>query len=122
MIEAVESSILNLLKKSFLKDIMAETFQKKVQDLETQKLTYYSEKTNTAAAEEKTENLFIQLSLRQIMINISNTFIGIMNDILTPSSEGRDYLAIISKDDRLIYVGLIVVFLAFCLYLVDITS
>jgi len=101
---------------------MAETFQKKVQDLETQKLTYYSEKTNTAAAEEKTENLFIQLSLRQIMINISNTFIGIMNDILTPSSEGRDYLAIISKEDRLIYVGIIVVFLAFCLYLVDITS
>ncbi len=100
---------------------MAETFQKKVQDLETQKLTYYSEKTNASSAEEKTENLFVHLSLRQIMINISNTFIGILNDILTPSKD-RDYLAIIAKEDRLIYVGIIVVFIAFCLYLVDITS
>jgi hypothetical protein len=103
---------------------MAETFQKKVQDLETQKLTYYAEKTNAASAQEKTENLFIHLSLRQIMMNISNTFIGIMNDILNPADPAtpRDYLSIISKDDRLIYVGIIVVFIAFCLYLVDITS
>jgi hypothetical protein len=99
------------------------TFQKKVQDLEKQKLTYYTEQTNSIVADDRAENLFIHLSLRQIIMNISKTFIGILDDLLTlkPASV-REYLDILSKGDRLIYVGIIVVFIAFCLYLIDITN
>ncbi len=99
------------------------TFQKNVQEFERQKLTYYTEKTNSIATDEKTENLFIHLSLREIIMNISKTFVGILDDILTlkPASF-REYLDIVSKEDRLIYVGIIVIFIAFCLYLIDITN
>ena len=99
------------------------TFQKKVQDLEKQKLTYYTEKTNSIVTDDKTENLFIHLSLREIIMNISKTFIDILDDLLKlkPASV-REYLDILGKGDRLIYVGIIVVFIAFCLYLIDITN
>ena len=99
------------------------TFQKKVQDLEKQKLTYYTEKTNSIVADDKKENLFIHLSLREIIMNISKTFVDILDDLLKlkPASV-REYLDILSKGDRLIYVGIIVVFIAFCLYLIDITN
>jgi len=60
----------------------SETFQKKVQALEKQKLTYYTEQTNSIVADDRKENLFIHLSLKQIIMNISKTFIGILDDLL----------------------------------------
>jgi hypothetical protein len=100
----------------------SETFQRKVLETENQKLTYYTEKANKSASEEKTENLFINLSLKQIFINLTTAFVGILNDILTPGFEFRNILSVLTKEDRLIYVGMVILFVSFSIYLIDITG
>ncbi len=97
-----------------------ETFQKKAIDVENTKLTYYTEKAKEDAVQTQEENLFINLSISEILKNISRTFIDIMNDI---TKEGpRDLIRIIGRGDRMIYVGIIILFISFSIYLVDITA
>ena len=102
----------------------AQTFQRKVLTAEKEKLSYYTEKTNKEVSQEKTENLFMNLSLRQILLNLSNAFINILNDLLEPgaSKSPKDILNILTKEDRMIYLGLVLLFFAFSMYLIDITS
>ena len=98
----------------------SETFEKRVLESEKQKLTYYTAKTNSEQSEELTENMFINLSLREIFANFAKTIIDIMNDLTVSGT--KDILNTFSKDDRLIYIGLLIVFIAFSIYLIDITS
>lgn len=102
----------------------SQTFERKVINAENQKLTYYTEKANKAAAEQKTENLFINLSVKEILSNLSAAFVGILNDLMTPETplSVSTVLHILTKEDRLIYVGLVLLFVAFSIYLIDITG
>jgi hypothetical protein len=103
----------------------SQTFERKVLETENKNLTYYTEKTNKEAIQQKTENLFINLSIKEILINLSKTFVGILNDLLTPgnlSLTGGRIIDILFKEDRMIYVGLLILFISFSIYLIDITS
>ncbi len=101
----------------------SQTFERKVLETEKQNLTYYTEKANKAATQQKTENLFINLSIKEILVNLSKTFVGILNDLMTPGNlTGGRIIEILFKEDRMIYVGLLILFIAFSIYLIDITS
>jgi hypothetical protein len=99
----------------------SQTFERRVLDNEGQKLTYYSEKSNRLKIDETTEKLFINLSLKEILMNISLTIINIINDIVQCGIRSpRDILSILGRDDRLIYVGIVIIFISFGIYVVDI--
>jgi hypothetical protein len=102
-----------------------QTFERKVLNDEKTKLTYYTEKANIVATQEKTENMFINLSVKQILVNLSNAFVGILNDFMSPPGgvlNTATAISILTKEDRLIYVGLLVLFISFSIYLIDITG
>jgi hypothetical protein len=98
-----------------------QTFERKVLEAETQKLSYYTEKANTEAAQQKKENLFIHLSVKEILMNLSRSFVNILNDLMAPGGTSN-IISILTKEDRLIYVGLILLFIALSIYLIDITG
>jgi hypothetical protein len=100
----------------------SETFEKKVLSTEKDKITYYTEKARAESTQTYEEQLFINLSIRKIFENISKTFVGIMNEFLTPANGKPDYIAILSREDRLIYLGIIILLIGFGIYLVDITN
>ena len=103
-----------------IREPTGETFEKKVADAENIKLTYYTEKAKEETDKTQEENLFINLSISQIMKNIARTFIDIMNDLVREGP--RDLIRILGREDRMIYVGIIILFITFCIYLVDITG
>ena len=45
-----------------------------------------------------------------------------MIDILDDFMEKKPLIEIFTKEDRLFYLGILVMFVSFCLYLIDITS
>ena len=58
---------------------------------------------------------FYQLNLVEILIGLKNTWFGILDDIL----EGNIKLNILSKKNRLFYVGLTILIIAIILYIYD---
>jgi hypothetical protein len=65
-------------------------------------------------------NLFIHLSIFEILKNTSKTLIKIIDDLLNYKIYNmKDVLTIFTKDDRLIYLGIIMLFISFSLYIID---
>ncbi len=91
---------------------------------EEQHLKNISEKTNTLNEITIEDNLFINLSLKEIMSNMSATIITIINELLDPKLKKTlaNLITIFFKDDRMIYLGLFVVFIGLGLYIIDITK
>ena len=99
----------------------SQTFETRVLETEGQKLKYYSEKTNRMEDLKENEKLFINLSLKDILINISSSVISIINEIIEKGIKTpHDLITIIGRGDRLIYVGIIILFITFGVYVVDI--
>jgi hypothetical protein len=98
----------------------SETFQRRVLNIEKEKLTYYTEKSTKLKNEEVMHNLFIHLSIFEILKNTSKTLIKIIDDLLNYKIYNmKDVLTIFTKDDRLIYLGIIMLFISFSLYIID---
>lgn len=96
----------------------SETFERHVIDNEGKKLTYYSEKSTKING--SNDNLFINLSIFEILKNISKTIINIIDDLLDYKIKNlKDVLTVFSKDDRLIYIGIIMIIISLCVYLID---
>lgn len=98
---------------------MTRSFESSVIDLESSKLKYYADKTNQLQEEDINKNLFINQSLTIIIHKVFTTIIDILND-LTKISSPKEMLLIFVKSDRLIYVGIIGIIIAFCMYIVDV--
>jgi len=63
---------------------------------------------------------FIDLSLKEIFINLITTIIDILNDILdlkTNEFSIKKLIIILSKDDRLIYVGMVLIIISILLFI-----
>lgn len=75
----------------------------------------------------KKQQNFYDLSLRELYKNTLQTIIDILNDITNAYSNGyvdnSNYIYIIinilSKEDRRLYVGIILLFLSFIIYFID---
>lgn len=81
---------------------------------EGHRLNYLSEVSNKRGAREVDNDLFINRSIAQILRSISDTIINIINEVV--AGEARDFrsaITILFKGDRMIYLGIVVVMVAF---------
>ena len=100
-----------------------QSYERKVQEHEGTKLTYYSDIGNKEQTEDEEEKLFVNLSLKELLQGISETIIAIINDLVSGNVRDVESLVlVIFKKNRMVFLGLILVFIAFCVYLIDITS
>ena len=102
--------------KLFNSDTEATGFTRKVlQNV----LNYYTEKSNLEQERDVDHAVIYNLSLKKILENMAKTLIGLLDDILNGHIHTiNDVL----KGDRVLYLGLIMVLIAFCVYLIDVTS
>lgn len=82
-----------------------------------ERLDYYTEKeANQELEQPKT---FLDLPLKTIFSNFSQTFVDILEDIANASSIREGMHAFVKKD-RPIYVGVLLLLIAFLTYITDI--
>lgn len=88
-----------------------------IEENEEKHLKYYSDSANNS---EKLDKMaFIDLSLYQIAKNIAKTFNECLNELLKLDS--FNYIKIykiVTKEDRLIYLGIILIFISICFFLI----
>uniref|UniRef100_A0A6C0J4F0 Uncharacterized protein n=1 Tax=viral metagenome TaxID=1070528 RepID=A0A6C0J4F0_9ZZZZ len=86
-------------------------------------IKYYSEISNKDRSIEEGNHLLLNLSLREILAKWSETFVNIINEITSGNKNDlRSIISIFVKGDRMIYVGLTLIMIAFSIYLIDITG
>lgn len=104
-------------------DSQNEHYERKVLQSEGQRLTYYASVANQEQGVQREEQLFLNLSLRDILRNMSLVFVAIITDITSGAVHSpRDLLYVLCKENRMMYIGLLMIFIAFSVYVIDITS
>jgi hypothetical protein len=97
-----------------------ESYIKRVISEEDRKLTYFTERDRNRPEDDR---LFINLSIKEVLHGMSIAFINIINDIVSGQQASMsDYIMAFFKGDRMIYVGLLLILVAFSIYIIDITS
>jgi hypothetical protein len=98
-------------------------YQRAVEKNENDRLTYYSKRSNMDRGVHETEKLFVNMSLIQIIRGVSQTLIGIINEIVSGEIRSANQLLVtLFRADRMMYIGILLVMVAFAIYIVDITS
>ena len=88
----------------------------------------YSKEYNVSIENNKIiENKKIyNLSINDLGKNISNTFSDLLNDIITYINQDKktinQFFIIFTQKERLLYIGLLIIILAFCFWLIDISK
>ena len=115
----------NILKE---KDIFTETdYEKMMITRQYNKLYELSQDENNKKKEEYDNKKFYNLSFSQLGTNLSLTFMDMLNEFsiyMREEPEKRDinnFFIIITKEGRLIYVGLIIIIASIMLYFIDIS-
>ena len=70
--------------------------------------------------EDVIEKEFINHTISQVVYKFFNIWIEIFNDLL--NSNGKDIFDIFSKDDRLVYIGIMFIFISIFLYYIEISK
>ena len=100
-----------------------EHYERKVMKAEGEQLAYYTTVANQEQSEKMQEKLLLNLSIREILRNMSMVFVAIITEITSGVVHSpRDLLYILFKENRMMYIGLVMVFVAFSIYVIDITS
>jgi hypothetical protein len=88
------------------------------------RLNYFTDTTNQELAQQQEHEVFINLSLVNLLSKMSSTIIVIINELLsiTKDTQFNDILLIFVKEDRLVYIGMLFVMISLAIYLIDITS
>ena len=94
---------------------------------EQQKLNYYTEKENKENSKREAKRTIENMNIIEIFQNISITFNKIIGEILNMESDGMtvtvyNILNIFFKEDRALYIGLVILLTALGIFIVDITS
>ena len=91
---------------------------------ELESLKHLADKKNQEQEKDIEHKLFVNLSLREIMSNMSTTIIMIINELLDPKikKSSSNLITIFFQDDRMIYLGLFVALIGLGIYLIDITK
>lgn len=99
------------------------SYERAVIEQESDRLTYYTQRANLEQEQTEENMLFVNLSIKQIFEGISRTFINLINEIVSGQVKSFNQLLIaVFREDRMIYIGVLLVFIAFAIYLTDITS
>jgi hypothetical protein len=94
---------------------------------EQQKLNYYTVKENKENSKREAKRTIENMNIIEIFQNISITFNKIIGEILNMESDGMtvtvyNILNIFFKEDRALYIGLVILLTALGIFIVDITS
>ena len=100
------------------------SYQEDAKAHESATLKHLSSRQEQEQEQDVEHELFINLSLREIMSNMSATIIVIINELLDPriKKSTSNLIVIFFQDDRMIYLGLFVALVAIGIYLIDITK
>ena len=100
------------------------SYQEEAKVHESVTLRHLSNKKNQEQELDIEHKLFVNLSLREIMSNMSATIIVIINELLDPriKKSPSNLITIFFQDDRMIYLGLFVALSGLGIYLIDITK
>ena len=98
-------------------------YERMVEVHEGEQLTYYRDQANQSQESDERSKLFINLSISEILRRISQTFIDIIDELVT----GKVYnvtslLTALFRGDRMIYVGILLVMIGFAIYIADLAS
>jgi hypothetical protein len=100
-----------------------QTYELRAAKIANQKLEYYSQLANQEAAQAVDQNLFIHLSLAQILQNLSKTLVEIITDLANgQASSYTGLMQTLFSGDRMLYLGLLVILIAFSIYVIDLSS
>ena len=98
-------------------------FEKRAIVEEEKQLKYYSVKADNEQTNITEKKLLLNMSIIEIMGNISQTIIDILNELCDIQHLTiKEIIIIFFKDDRMIYLGLVAIFISLSLYLIDITG
>lgn len=99
-------------------------YEIKSMEEQQRRLQYFTETTNNERQQAQESEVFINLSLVNLFRNLSTTIIAIINELLaiTKDTQFTDIIYIFIKDDRLVYLGLLLIMIALSIYLIDIAS
>ena len=94
---------------------------------EQQKLNYYTVKENKENSKKEAKRTIENMTIIEIFQNISITFNKIIGEILNMENDGMtvtvyNILNIFLKEDRALYIGLVILLTALGIFIVDITS
>lgn len=91
-------------------------YQIKTALAEQKKLKYYTDQANTERYIEGEKEVFINLSLVEIAQNFVRSMIGILNDLTDMKDISlRQIISILTRDDRLIYLGILFILIGLSL-------
>lgn len=113
----------NVLK--YYNIISASDFDKFLLSKQQKQLEEKSIKATEQSIKDKESNRFYNLSLSQILQNTTTAMVEILNDLVLYIEQNDknigEILTILTKKDRMIYVGLVIIFLSFLLYFITVT-
>ncbi len=131
----IDESNINANNMSELTTILKDKYTLTYSDYEKQKIAEQYNKLYIQSKEEneernklKVNKKIYNLSLKEIVTNASLVYMNILNDLIiffTNPSEKKDwnkFVNIFVKSENMIYVGLLIVVVAFALWLIDVTQ
>ena len=115
----------NILKKESI--ITLNDYEKYKLNEEYNKLYTNSKIGTTELKEDKENNRFYNLSLKNVFDNLIRTIVIIINELTVyirdkDKLSNKDLIEIFTKDDRLIYVGIFLIILSLLLFFIKISS
>jgi hypothetical protein len=110
----------NILKYNNL--LTLSEFDKMLIAKQYQKLYGKTEEANIERKEDFENNRFINLSLYEIFNKFILTMIELMNELPLAYEKNEIKLEIFTKNDRLIYIGLLFIILAIFIYFISLTK
>lgn len=105
-------------------------FQKVILNTQHEKLAEKSREETKRKVEERIKQNLLNLSIRDLYKQMNEVFVEILNETsilikkknMTGYDKTIDFLYIITKNERLFYVGIFFCIIAFCIFLVQSTS
>jgi len=88
------------------------------------KLKYFSDTANDELGKKEEEKVFINLSLVEILRNMSVVIISIINELLAINNKTtlNDLVYIFIREDRLVYLGILILLTAVAIYIINVTD
>ena len=94
---------------------------------EQEKLKYYTTKDNEEIAKQEAKKTIESMTITEVIQNISLTFNAIMGELLNMEKDNvpvtvYNVLDIFLKEDRALYIGIVIFLTCIGIFIVDITS
>jgi hypothetical protein len=99
-------------------------YELKSMEEQNRRLKYFTDTTNEEIQQGQELELFINLSLVKLFSKLSQTIIALINELVevNQNTSFNDFVYIFVKDDRLIYLGILLIMISLAIYLINITN